>query len=174
MWRVSFSSRLGVGKPYGEIIKLGTKPQTDRVMMGVRASGLGQAQSISSTQGVRAPRGVTTTWVIRKRTKSSAGPEKLMDHAANAGVQHSRRAEESRSDCRGLRNSTERALAKTTGCILADAGTPKGEFRVDGLCPGQKKHDDGRESEIHNRKFRLKEDGVRDILTQGLLRDAEY
>ena len=52
-----------------------------------------------------------------------------MEQATTAGVQDSRKAEESRSDHLGEGKYTERARLETNGCILSGAGTPKSEFR---------------------------------------------
>ena len=71
---------------------------------------------------------------------SLAVSEKLMEQAATARVQDSRKAEESRSEHLGEGKCSERARLQTTGCILSGVGTPKSEFRVDRLCPRQEKH----------------------------------
>ncbi len=53
-----------------------------------------------------------------------------MDQATTAGVQDSRKAEESRSDHLGEGKSTERARLETNGCILSGAGTRKKRIPV--------------------------------------------
>ena len=62
--------------------------------------------------------------------------EKLKEQATTAGVQDSRKAEESRSGHLGEGKCTERARLETNGCILSGAGTPKTEFRL--KCGGSK------------------------------------
>jgi hypothetical protein len=70
-----------------------------------------------------------------REPSDAAVSEKLMEQATTAGVQDSRKAEESCSDHLGEGKCTERARLETNGCILSGAGTPKSEFRLKGVNP---------------------------------------